>query len=74
MLTGRRLSELLPNASMDLPARVRELLDSLPLRLGTVSIELISSALEFDPARRPQEAGWFANTIAADLQTEMETT
>jgi tRNA A-37 threonylcarbamoyl transferase component Bud32/ligand-binding sensor domain-containing protein len=74
MLTGRRLSELLPNASMDLPARVRELLDSLPLRLGTVSIELISSALEFDPARRPQDAGWFANTIAADLQTEMETT
>ncbi|MBV9611946.1 MAG: protein kinase, partial [Acidobacteriaceae bacterium] len=57
MITGSRLSLLLPDASMDLPVRVRELLAALPLRLSAASIELIGSALEFDPARRPGIAG-----------------
>ncbi len=68
MLTGSRLSTLLPNASMDLSQRVRELLKSLPVRLSTPSIELLSCALEFDPARRPKQAGIFANAIADDLE------
>lgn len=68
MLTGRCLSDLLPNASMDLSERVRELLAGLPMRLSTPAIELLSSALEFDPARRPKLAGVFAETIAADLE------
>ena len=68
MLTGRRLSDLLPNASMDLSERVRELLSALPVRLSAPSIELLSCALEFDPARRPKHAESFANTIANDLE------
>lgn len=67
MLSGKRLSTLLPNASMDLPERVRELLDALSVGLSPSSIALISSALEFDPARRPKNAGEFAEQIAQDL-------
>jgi hypothetical protein len=53
MLTGKRLSELLPDASMDLPERVRELLAGLPLEFSSAAIEVVGSALEFDPARLP---------------------
>jgi tRNA A-37 threonylcarbamoyl transferase component Bud32 len=67
MLTGQRLSTLLPDASMDLPERVRELLAKLNVGLSTSSIDLISSALEFDPSRRPKSASAFANQIAKDL-------
>jgi hypothetical protein len=68
MLTGKRLSELLPYASMDLPARVRELLADLPLELSSAAIGIVGSALEFDPARRPRFAGQFAHQIAEDLE------
>jgi hypothetical protein len=68
MLTGKRLSELLPDASMDLPERVRELLAGLPLELSSASIDVVGSALEFDPARRPRFAGQFAHQIAEDLE------
>jgi serine/threonine protein kinase len=68
MLTGKRLSELLPDASMDLPARVRELLAGLPLELSSAAIEIVGSALEFDPAHRPRFAGRFADQIAEDLE------
>ena len=70
MLTGRRLTELLPNAKLDLPRRVRELARSLPIRLSEESVELIGSALEFDPSRRPQAAAAFAAPIARDLMSE----
>ena len=70
MLTGKRLSALLPDASMDLPERVRELLGGLHVGLGSAAIELISSALQFDPAQRPKNAGAFATQIAQDLQSE----
>lgn len=69
MITGRRLSELLPQASRDLPERVREFLQTLPIKLSEESISLIASALEFDPARRPADAVQFAATIASDLET-----
>jgi ligand-binding sensor domain-containing protein/tRNA A-37 threonylcarbamoyl transferase component Bud32 len=74
MLTGERLSVLLPDASMDLPDRVRELLEALPMRLSSISVEMLSSALEFDPSRRPKNAGGFAEAIAGDLEAEMEVT
>ena len=74
MLTGERLSVLLPDASMDLPDRVCELLGTLPVRLSSASAELLSSALEFDPSRRPKHAGAFADAIAEDLEVEMENT
>jgi hypothetical protein len=67
MLTGKRLTELLPEASRDLPARVREFLLALPVGLSRESIELIGAALEFDPERRPQDAMAFAGKIANDL-------
>jgi serine/threonine-protein kinase len=68
MLTGKRLSDLLPDASMDLPDRVRELLTALPLELASATIELVSSALEFDPVRRPKNAAQFASLIAENLE------
>lgn len=69
MLTGQRLSSLLPDASMDLPARVREFLTAENFGLSPASIDLIASALEFDPSRRPKNAGEFAFSIARDLDT-----
>lgn len=71
MLTGQRLSVLLPDASIDLSERVRDLLQSLPLGLSSASIELISTALEFDPARRPRIAGLFAERVAEDLHPDL---
>ncbi|MGA3093381.1 MAG: serine/threonine-protein kinase [Terriglobales bacterium] len=67
MLTGQRLSTLLPDASMDLPDRVRELLARSGFGLSSRSIELMSSALEFDPSRRPKDANEFARQIAQEL-------
>jgi len=68
MLSGQRLSALLPDASMDLPVRVKELLIRQSFGLSHGSIELISKALEFDPLRRPNSARVFAATIAHDLE------
>jgi tRNA A-37 threonylcarbamoyl transferase component Bud32 len=68
MLTGQRLSALLPNASIDLPERVAELLSETPSGLSAFSIELIAQALEYHPRRRPSDAGEFANRIAGDLE------
>jgi tRNA A-37 threonylcarbamoyl transferase component Bud32 len=67
MLTGQRLSTLLPDAAMDLPERVRELLQGLNIGLSSASIELMSSALQFDPSRRPKGARLFAEQVAANL-------
>jgi serine/threonine protein kinase len=69
MLTGQRLSTLLPDASMDLPQRVRGLLTSLPFSLSPGSIDCLSAALEFDPSRRPKNALDFATGIAHDLRS-----
>jgi tRNA A-37 threonylcarbamoyl transferase component Bud32/ligand-binding sensor domain-containing protein len=63
MLTGRRLSHLLPDACLDLPERVRELLTSLNLGLNLETIDLLARALEFDPTKRPQAAGPLAKTM-----------
>jgi tRNA A-37 threonylcarbamoyl transferase component Bud32 len=67
MLTGQRLSSLLPDAAMDLPDRVRELLQGLNLGLTSASIEMMSSALKFDPSRRPKGARLFAEQVASNL-------
>ncbi len=68
MLTGQRLTTLLPDASMDLSERVRDLITGLGLGLSANSIDLISSALEFDPSRRPKSSTEFAQPIAAELE------
>jgi tRNA A-37 threonylcarbamoyl transferase component Bud32 len=67
MLTGQRLSTLLPDAALDLPERVRELAGGLPVRFSEESIDLLGAALEFDPLRRPQDAQLFAEPIVRDL-------
>ena len=64
MLTGQRLSTLLPDASIDLPDRVRE----LELGLSPESTDLLAKALEFDPSRRPKEASAFGEMLATDLE------
>ena len=68
MITGQRLTELLPEASRDLSVRVKEFLAGLPLRLSRESIDLIGGALEFDPERRPRDAMAFADKVAGDLE------
>jgi tRNA A-37 threonylcarbamoyl transferase component Bud32 len=68
MLTGQRLSHLLPAASIDLPVRARELLRTLPgIAFSEESIIMFASALEFDPVRRPHAAGVFARPLVSDL-------
>ena len=69
MLTGKRLSVLLPDANIDLPLRVREFLSGSTIPLSSAAIDLLSSAMEFDPSRRPKAAGEFAARIAQDLES-----
>ena len=71
MLTRRRLKELLPGAAMDLPQRVRELLRAPGSSLSEESAAMLASALEFDPSRRPREAGAFAAPIVRDLESQV---
>ncbi len=70
MLTGHRLSFLLPNASIDLPAQVRNLLRSLAISLSEDSIDSLATALEFDPSRRSRTATDFAGPIVSDLDSD----
>jgi tRNA A-37 threonylcarbamoyl transferase component Bud32/ligand-binding sensor domain-containing protein len=67
MLTGRQLKDLLPDAALDLPQRVRDLARRLEAHLSPESIEMLARALEFDPARRPRAAGSFAEPLISDL-------
>jgi serine/threonine-protein kinase len=69
MLAGRRLSYLLPDACLDLPDRVRELLESLDLNLSRDSIDILARALEFDPGKRPNSAGALAKLLVNDLES-----
>jgi tRNA A-37 threonylcarbamoyl transferase component Bud32 len=69
MLTGQRLSVLLPDASLDLPARIREMLTATPHGLSVASIDLIAQSLEFDPSRRPKNAADFTIRISQDLES-----
>jgi tRNA A-37 threonylcarbamoyl transferase component Bud32 len=69
MLTGHRLSTLLPDASMDLPERVSGLLLGSKIGMSRNSADLISAALEFDPSNRPKSAAEFASSIAMDLES-----
>ncbi|HVN06133.1 MAG TPA: serine/threonine-protein kinase [Bryobacteraceae bacterium] len=72
MLTGERLKDLLPDAALDLPERVRELLRARYAILSAESIHMLAIALEFDPAKRPRAAGAFASPIVNDLARQPE--
>lgn len=68
MLTGKRLSELLPDAAMDLPVRVGEFLRGMSFGLSPAAIDFICAALEFDPSRRPHNAKEFADEVTRDWE------
>ena len=67
MLTGRQLKDLLPDAALDLPERVRGLARNMGVHFSDESVEMLATALEFDPARRPRAAGSFAAPLVNDL-------
>jgi serine/threonine protein kinase len=67
MLTGQKLNTLLPDAGMDLPERVRDLVRGMRFGLSEESVELLGAALEFDPARRPRDVRQFTAPIVRDL-------
>jgi serine/threonine protein kinase len=69
MLTGRRLSELLPEAALDLPQRVTDMARNIEPLLSDESMQSLAAALEFDPAKRPQHAGAFVNPLVRDLMS-----
>lgn len=69
MLTGERVTTLFPNAALELPLRVRGLLQTRDFRLSAESIERFATALEFDPTKRPNRASAFAAPIVRDLES-----
>jgi serine/threonine-protein kinase len=71
MLTGRQMKELLPDAALDLPDRVRELLKTLDFNLSQEAIDMLAGALEFDPAKRPNGSGHFAHPLVRDLESDV---
>jgi serine/threonine protein kinase len=68
MMTGARLSDLLPNASLDLPERASELVRGLSLGLSEETVRALSSALQYDPAKRPRAASTFVFPLVRDLE------
>jgi ligand-binding sensor domain-containing protein len=68
MMTGRRITDLLPEATLDLSEQVRAFLQEQSLGLSPFSIELLASSLEFDPARRVKSVGDLIEPIAHDLE------
>jgi tRNA A-37 threonylcarbamoyl transferase component Bud32/ligand-binding sensor domain-containing protein len=69
MVTGHRVSSLLPNASIDLSIRMRQLLTDSMFGFSPASIQSITEALQFDPSQRPKHANEFVRRIAEDLET-----
>ena len=68
MLTGRRITDLLPQATLDLSERTHAFLQAQPFGLSAASIRLLASSLEFDPTRRVHSVGEFAEPIVRDLE------
>lgn len=68
MLTGLPWANLLPQATLDLPEQVRGYLVTHQQLLSNESIEMIASALMFDPGRRPNSIYVFAEPIIRDLE------
>ena len=68
MMTGRRITELLPAATLDLSEQMRGFLRAQRFGLSPLSIDLLASALEFDPTRRVKSVDEFIAPIARDLE------
>jgi len=71
ILTGRKLAQLVQAPSLDLTAQVRNLLPELKIKLSTEAIDMLASALEFDPGRRPHVAGCFVSPLVRDLESDV---
>jgi streptogramin lyase len=69
LLTGMPCSELMPQATVDLPAHVREYFGANPGRLTQESIDQIAGALAFDPKHRPHDVTQFVAPIIRDLSS-----
>ena len=68
MLTGQSCSDLLPEATLDLPIHVRNYFKQHTGSLGAASIAAIASAVAFDPGQRPRDVEEFALPIIRDLE------
>ena len=68
MVTGLRWTEFLPEAKLDLPEQLREFFREKTELFGVESIEMIVSALAFDPGGRPKDVIVFARPIIRDLK------
>ncbi len=68
MITGLRWTELFPAATLDLPEQIRGYFTINTGIFEQDSINLIVSALAFDPANRPKNAAEFAEPIVRDLE------
>jgi len=68
MVTGLRWTEFLPEAKLDLPEQLRAFFREKPELFGAESIEMIVSALAFDPGGRPKDVIMFAQPIILDLK------
>jgi tRNA A-37 threonylcarbamoyl transferase component Bud32 len=67
MLNGTRCSELMQWATLDMPGQVRRYFSANPHGLSGESVEMIASALCFDPAHRPRDVEIFSRPILRDL-------
>jgi hypothetical protein len=68
MVTGLRWTEFLPEAKLDLPEQLREFFQARPELFGDESVEMLVSALAFDPGGRPKNVQDFARPIIRDLK------
>jgi tRNA A-37 threonylcarbamoyl transferase component Bud32 len=67
MMSGSAWANLLPQATLDLPKQVRSYLVKYHGLLSIGSVEMIASALMFDPERRPKHVSLFVEPIIRDL-------
>jgi ligand-binding sensor domain-containing protein len=70
MLTGKRCSDLFPEATLDLPDHVHEYFAKSAGVFSAASIGLIAAAVTFDPARRPHDVQEFAEPLIRDLEAQ----
>ena len=70
MVTGQRWTEFLPEAKLDLPQQLRGYFREKPDLFEAESVEMIVSALTFDPGGRPKDVAVFTQPIIRDLKRE----
>jgi tRNA A-37 threonylcarbamoyl transferase component Bud32 len=69
MLTGSPWTDLVPEGTLDMPAFVRNYLQERPFGLKPDSIDMLATALAFDPTLRPKSAAHFGESIIRDLES-----